>query len=120
MSPASVTTLAIRELRELTRYRQKLIALRSNCKDQIHAVLAKLGIPVTCSDIFRGAGAAWLDGLALPQPYAGKMASLRQLCGELSTEITMSSDVIADLLARHPRYQAIQPLPPIGPLLAAL
>ena len=48
-----------RELRELTRYRQKLVGLRTGCKDQVHAVLAKLGVPVTCSDIFGKAGSAW-------------------------------------------------------------
>ena len=42
----------IRDLRELTRYRQKLVGLRTSCKDQVHAVLAKLGIAVTCSDLF--------------------------------------------------------------------
>src|SRR5579862_8511243 len=70
----------IRDLRELTRYRVKLVRLRTSCKDQVHAVLAKLGIPVTCSDIFGVWGSAWLDGLELPQPYAGKVASLRKLC----------------------------------------
>jgi transposase len=48
----------VRELRELTRYRQKLIQLRSNTKDQVHGVLAKLGIPVTHLDIFGMAGSA--------------------------------------------------------------
>jgi hypothetical protein len=48
-------------------------------------VLAKLGIPVTCSDLSGKAGSAWLDGLALPQRYAGKVTSLRQLTGELTT-----------------------------------
>jgi transposase len=42
----------VRELRELTRYRIKLVRLRSSGKAQVHAVLAKLGIPVTCSDLF--------------------------------------------------------------------
>ena len=37
--------------------------LRSSAKDQVHAVLAKLGIPVTCSDLFGALGSAWLDGL---------------------------------------------------------
>ena len=64
-----------------TRYRHKLVHLRTSCKDQVHAVLAKLGTPVTCSDIFGVAGSAWLDGLGLPQPYAGKVTSLRQLTG---------------------------------------
>ena len=78
----------IRELRELTRYRHKLVGLRTSCRDQVHAVLAKLGVPVTHSDIFGVHGQAWLDGLRLPQPYAGKVASLRQLNAGLSAEIT--------------------------------
>jgi len=110
----------VRELRELTRYRIKLVRLRTSCKDQVHGVLAKLGVPVTCSDIFGKAGAAWLDGLRLPQPYSGKVTSLRHLAGELTTEITMLSEVIASLLAGDRGYQVIQQLPGIGPVLAAV
>jgi transposase len=117
---AWIAPAGVRELRELTRYRQKLVSLRTSCKDQVHAVLAKLGVPVTCSDIFGVAGSAWLDGLGLPQPYAGKVLSLRQLTGELTAEITMLSEVIADLLAGHRGYQVIQQLPGIGPVLAAV
>src|SRR6266576_4779750 len=73
---AWITPPEIRDLRELTRYRQKLVGLRSSCKDQVHAVLAKLGIAVTCSDLFGAWGSAWMDGLRLPQPYAGKVTSL--------------------------------------------
>ena len=94
--------------------------LRTSCKDQVHSVLAKLGVPVTCSDIFGVAGSAWLEGLGLPQPYAGKVTSLRQLTGELSSEITMLSEVIADLAAGDRGYQVIQQLPGIGPVLAAV
>jgi transposase len=110
----------VRELRELTRYRHKLVHLRTSCKDQVHAVLAKVGVPVTCSDIFGVAGSAWLDQLGLPQPYAGKITSLRQLTAELTTEITRLSEVIADLLAGDRSYQVIQQLPGIGPVLAAV
>jgi transposase len=118
---AWIAPAEVRELRELTRYRAKLVHLRTSCKDQVHGVLAKLGVPVTCSDIFGVAGSAWLNGLGLPQPYAGKVTSLRQLTGELlSAEITMLSVVIADLLAAHRGYQVIQQLPGIGPVLAAV
>jgi transposase len=110
----------VRELRELTRYRIKLVVLRTSGKDQVHAVLAKLGIPVTCSDLFGVYGSAWLDGLRLPQPYAGKVASLRQLIGWLTGEISLLDAVIADLLERHDAYHAIQALPGIGPVLAAV
>jgi transposase len=83
-------------------------------------VLAKLGVPVTCSDIFGKAGSAWLDGLGLPQPYAGKVTSLRQLIAALTAEITMLGEVIAGLLAGDRCYQVIQQLPGIGPVLAAV
>src|SRR5215475_9847746 len=96
----------VRELRELTRYRCRLVRLRTSCKDQVHAVLAKLGIEVTCSDIFGVSGSAWLDELVLGQPYAGKVASLRALAGELTAEITMLEVAIADLLAHHDGYHA--------------
>jgi transposase len=117
---AWIAPAEVRELRELTRYRHKLVRLRTSCKDQVHAVLAKLGIPVTCSDIFGVSGSAWLDGLGLPQPYAGKVTSLRHLTGELTGEITMLSGVTADLLAGDRGYQVIQQLPGIGPVLAAV
>ena len=110
----------VRELRELTRYRIKLVRSRASGKDQVHAVLAKLGIPVTCTDLFGVGGSAWLDGLRLPQPYAGKVASLRQLIGWLSGEISLLDAVIADLLGHYGPYRAVQQLPGIGPVLAAV
>src|SRR6266536_1794121 len=117
---AWIAPAEIRELRELTRYRIKLVRLRTSCKDQVHAVLAKLGIPVTCTDIFGVWGNTWLDGLELGQPYAGKVASLRTLAGELTAEITVLEAAIADLLARHDGYHAIRALPGIGPVLGAV
>jgi len=117
---AWIAPAEVRELRELTRYRIKLVRLRTSGKDQVHAVLAKLGIPVTCSDIFGAWGSAWPDGLRLPQPYAGKGASLRQLIGWLPAEISLLDTVIADLLEHHQAYRALQQLPGIGPVLAAV
>ena len=86
----------------------------------MHGVLARLGIPVTHWDIFGAHGQAWLDELAMPQPYAGKVASLRQLAGELSAEITLLDTVLGDLLAGHEGYAAIQALPGIGPVPVAV
>jgi transposase len=62
----------VRDLRELTRYRAKLVSVRTSAKDQVHAVLAKLGIPVTDSDLFGKGGNAWLDEMA-PAARAGRV-----------------------------------------------
>jgi transposase len=117
---AWIAPAEIRELRELTRYRIKLVHLRTSCKDQVHAILAKLGVPVTCTDIFGVWGSTWLDDLRLPQPYAGKLASLRGLAAQLTNEITLLEKVIADLLEHHDAYHALQALPGIGKVLAAV
>jgi transposase len=106
----------VRELRELTRYRAKLVNMRTSCKDQMHAVLAKLGVRVTCSDIFGKGGTQWLDALRLPQPYAGKMSSLGMLIQTHTEQIRTLDEVIADLLAGHSGYTVIQQLPGIGPV----
>jgi transposase len=86
----------------------------------VHAVLAKLGIPVTCSDIFGVGGSIWLDGLTLPQPYAGKVASLRKVCAMLATEIALLDTAIAGMLDTDRGYRAIRALPGIGPVLGAV
>jgi len=110
----------VREMRELTRYRVKLVRLRTSCKDQVHAILAKLGVTVTCSDIFGVWGSTWLDGLDLPQPYAGKMTSLRKICAALGDEIAVLETAIAGLLDSDQGYQAVRALPGIGPVLGAV
>ena len=59
-------------------------------------------------------------GLQLPQPYAGKAGSLRQLTGWLTGEISLLDVVIAGLPGGCPPYRAVRRLPGIGPVLAAV
>jgi len=56
----------------------------------------------------------------LPQPYAGKTASLRKVCAVLADEIAVLEAVIADLLEDHQGYRAVRALPGIGPVLGAV
>src|SRR5438128_4197461 len=61
---------AWRELRELVRYRAKLVKLRTGLKAQVHAVMAKeRGLPNT-SDLIGPAGTRQLDALDLCAPLA--------------------------------------------------
>jgi hypothetical protein len=68
---------ATRELRELVRHRAKLVGIRSHCKAEIHAVLAKCAVQVLMSDLFGLEGAALLDDLRrdgrLPAPYSARV-----------------------------------------------
>jgi transposase len=110
----------VRALREVVRYRHKLVGQRTSCKDQVHAVLAKLGVAVTHSDVFGTGGGLWLDQLVLPAPYAAKVASLRALIAVLDGQVTALGAEAAVMLAGQPGYAAVRELPGIGPVLAAV
>jgi transposase len=111
---------AVRELRESVRHRAKLVALRSNCKAQVHAVLAKCGVTVAMSDLFGVGGTELLDGLALPTVYSARIASLRRVIDLLDFEIDVFGTLTHGQLARDPGYTAVQTIPGIGPILAAV
>jgi hypothetical protein len=68
-----------RELRELVRYRSKLVNLRSNLIAQVHAVLAEEGVNVPMSDLFGVVGQLLLDKVQLADAYRIRVESLRDL-----------------------------------------
>jgi transposase len=111
---------ATRELRELVRHRAKLVGLRSHCKAEVHAVLAKCGVQVLMSDLFGTAGSAVLDRLELPAPYAARIASLRRVMDLLEFEIGVFAGLVRARLAADPGYCAVQQIPGIGPTLGAV
>ena len=84
-------TPGTRELRELVRHRAKLVGLRSHCKAEVHAVLAKCGTQVLMTDLFGVPGNDLLDRVALPGPYAARVQSLLRLIEDLEVEIDLFS-----------------------------
>ena len=111
---------ATRELRELVRHRAKLVGIRSHCKAEIHAVLAKCGIQVLMSDLFGIAGEQLLDRCPLPGPYAARVQSLRRLIDDLEDEIDLFGRLTRGRLVADPGYVALQQIPGVGPVLAAV
>ena len=111
---------ATRELRELVRHRAKLVGLRSSCKAEVHAVLAKCGIRVPMTDLFGLEGTELLDHLRLPAPYEARVQSLQRLIEDLEVEIDLFARLARGRLVADPGYVAVQQLPGVGPILAAV
>ncbi len=109
-----------RELRELVRYRAKLVAIRSGLKAQIHAVLAKAGVLIAVSDLFGVTGRQRLAKVPLGPAYAERIRSLLELIDILDGHEARFAAMIAERLDTHRGYQAIQQVPGIGPTLAAV
>ena len=111
---------ATRELRELVRHRAKLVALRSSMKCQVHAVLAGAGVPVTMTDLFGAGGQALLDRVTLNPACRARIDSARRVIECLSVEVEGVTTLARDRLRGHRGYAAIQTIPGVGPILAAV
>src|SRR5262249_15816912 len=109
-----------RELRELVRYRAKLVALRSGLKAQVHAVMAKEGVLPTVTDMFCAAGNVQLNEMQLGEAYTIRVESLRDLMEIYDREVVMLETNIRERLRDHRRYRAIQAINGIGPTMAAI
>jgi transposase len=111
---------AVRELRELVRYRAKLVALRTNMKAQVHAVLAKEGVHVPMTDLFGVAGRHLLDQVPLARAYTIRVESLRDLISHCDSEIALIERHVRDALEGHRGWSAVQAIPGVGPILGAV
>jgi transposase len=111
---------ATRELRELVRYRAKLVALRSGLKAQVHAVLAKAGVLPAARDQFGRGGNAQLDALELGDAYALRVRSLRDLIDNYDEQVAMLERAIHDRLCDDRGFRTIQQINGIGPTMAAI
>jgi transposase len=111
---------ATRELRELVRYRAKLVAIRSGLKAQVHAVLAKAGVLIAVSDLFGVGGRQRLAKVPLAAAYAERVRSLLELIDVLDGHEARFAALIAERLDADRGYHAIQQVPGIGSTLAAV
>jgi transposase len=109
----------LRELRELVRYRAKLVNIRTGLKAQVKAVLAKHCLQPPVNELWGVAGPAWLDSLQLPDAYLIRIESLRDLVGVVDREVTMLERTIHRRLSDDAGYRAVQALDGVGRVLAA-
>jgi transposase len=117
---AFIAPPATRELRELVRYRAKLVALRSGLKAQVHSVLAKEGVHVPVTDLFGVSGQRLLDDVPLGHAYRLRVTSLRELIKAYDREVATADTAVRAELHDHEGWQAIQAIPGVGPVLAAV
>jgi transposase len=110
----------VRDRRELVRHRHKLVGLRTCVKAQVHAVLAKRGIPVAVSDLFGVAGTAQLRTMPLPEPFRGRIDSQLRVIDAIDAEVDRFDKLIREAFRADPGYRVVQQVPGVGPVFAAV
>jgi transposase len=110
----------VRELRELVRYRAKLVQLRSGLKSQLQDTLTKEGVSLSRYRVWGAAGPSLLAGLDLAPAYRRRVDSLLELIAAYTGQITVMNREIAGELDEHRGYHAILAIKGVGPVLAAV
>jgi transposase len=111
---------AVREMRELVRYRAKLTALRTSAKAQIHAVMAKHGILPELGRMFGPSGQALIDKMPFEGVYGLRVESLRDLLEIYDRELAMVEREMRHMFKDHAGYHAIQAITGVGPVMAGI
>jgi transposase len=111
---------ATRELRGWVRHRAKLVELRSNLKCQVHGILAGAGVQVPMSDLFGPSGQQLLFTARVATESRSRIDSLQRLITALDFEVDLFAKLVAGWLREHSGYQAIQLIPGVGSILAAV
>ena len=114
---------ALRDLRELTRYRMTLTHIRTTLKNRVHATLAKYAIVIEeVSDLFGKQGRALLQDRVggLPPETRRCFNSHLDTLDYLEEEIQEMQRRILELVQQTPQMKLLMTLPGVGPILATV
>jgi transposase len=106
---------AIRDLRELGRYRCHLSRLQASLKQRIHALLLRQGVAAPRA-LFTTRGTQWLDALALEGWAASELQGLRQVLADVRTQLVPVLTAMRAMVVSDPIARALDRLPGFGPV----
>ena len=109
---------AVREERELARFRLHLVKHRSMLKCRIHSTLINFGRPCPVTDLFGLAGRELLARLEVPEPWRGNVSASLALIDDLEDQIEDVNRRLRESHAEHPYIPLLLSAPGIGWVLA--
>jgi transposase len=108
---------AIRDLRELGRYRCHLARLQASLKQRIHALLLRHGIAAPRA-LFTQRGTQWLDALAVAGWAGRELQGLRQVLTDVRQQLVPVVQAIREVAAADPIARALDQHPGFGPVFS--
>lgn len=110
---------AIRDLRELCRYRCHLTRTQTSLKQRLHALLLRQGVVVPPNvRVFSRRGQAWLAQLALSGWADVALEGARALLGDVRQRLAPVILAIRTVAGTDPVAQALDARPGFGPILS--
>jgi transposase len=110
---------ALRDMRELLRYRSYLVRTRTRLKSKVQSSLEKLGIDHPFSDLFGKGGREFLKRLRVRQPYKFMIEGLLELIDNLDQKVMQVEEVISSRpMKLDQEARLLKSLPGFGDLFA--
>jgi transposase len=109
---------AIRDLRELGRYRCHLSRIQASLKQRIQALLLRHGVVVPVKGLFTTRGQAWLDTVTLPGWAGTSLAGLRHVVADVREQLVPVLAAIRTTAATDPIVRALDARPGFGPVFS--
>lgn len=108
---------AIRNLRELGRYRCHLARLQASLKQRMHALLLRQGV-TTPRALFTQRGNEWLDAVTLPGWASDELRGLRQILADVRTQLVPVLTAIRRIAATDRIARTLDRQPGFGPVFS--
>lgn len=109
---------AVRDLRELCRYRCHLARMQASVKQRIHALLLRHGVRPPMRHLFTQAGSKWLEALTLPGWAGAQLTGLREVRTQLRTQLVPVLEGIRAHAHDDPIAVALDARPGFGPVFS--
>jgi transposase len=117
---AYIPSRPVRDQRELLRYRMTLVRMRTGLKNRIHALLDKLNIQHSFSDLFGTAGRKFLAAVELRRVYREELDNYLELLDDVAARIETAGREIKAQLVADARAELLMTIPGVGQLSAHL
>lgn len=108
---------ALRDLRELSRYRISLVRTATTLRQRLRAVLLRHGVRVRASDLASPTGAAALAAVALPGWADHGRQGLQQLLTDVQHRLIPVEAAVVTAAQADPIVRALDRLPGVGAIL---
>ena len=109
---------AIRDVRELCRYRCHLARLQASLKQRIQALLLRQGVRVPVKGLFTTRGMAWLETLTLGGWTGASLTGLRQVLTDVRRQLVPVLTEMRAIAATDPIARALDARPGFGPVFS--
>jgi transposase len=108
---------ALRDLRELSRYRISLVRTATTLRQRLRALLLRHGVTVRATDVASPSGAAAVQQVALTGWAHEARVGLQALLAEVQTRLTPIEAAVVQAGATDPIVRALDTIPGIGAIL---